>query len=35
MDSQAAFAALRQLYADFLTDYADADHPGWLERLLH
>lgn len=34
MDSLAAFAALQRLYADFLSDYADADHPGWLERLL-
>ena len=34
MDAQAALSALVQLYADFMEDYAQADRPGWLERLL-
>jgi len=34
MASYAALSALRQLYDDFLTNYADADRPGYLERLL-
>ena len=34
MDAQSAFAHLRQLYAGFMEDYAQADRPGYLERLL-
>ena len=34
MDAQAALAALVQLYTDFMEDYAQADRPGWLDRLL-
>jgi len=34
MDPRDAFSALRQLYGEFLADYAQADRPGWLERVL-